>query len=95
MKTTVEHPYITQTEDVCGGEPCIIGTRIAVRIIVGCWRGGMSPEEMHEVYPHITLAQIFDALSYAEDHTEQIEQLIREDRAIYEAGIAAQSRKLR
>ncbi|MBM3888630.1 MAG: DUF433 domain-containing protein [Verrucomicrobia bacterium] len=79
MKTATEHPYIAKTAEVCGGEPTIKGTRIAVRLVAQRWRWGQSPEEIREAYPHLTLAQVFDALSYAEDHPAEIEQLIQED----------------
>ena len=30
----IEHPYITQINDICGGEPIIVNTRTPVRSIV-------------------------------------------------------------
>ncbi len=77
---------------MCGGQPVIKGTRIPVRIIAECWRGGMSPEEIRDAYPHLKLSQIFDALSYAEDHAEEIERLIKEEKAEYQAASQKKSR---
>lgn len=74
MITTTQHPYVTKTKAVCGGEPVIKGTRVPVRVIAECWRSGMAVEEIRDAYPHLALAQIFDALSYAEDHAEEIER---------------------
>ena len=68
------HPYITQIKDICGGSPIIIGTRTPVRSIVLYYKTGMSPEEIIEGLPHLTLAQVFDALSYYHDHQEEIEE---------------------
>ncbi len=90
MPATVEHPYVAKLKGVCGGEPVIKGTRIPVRLVAGCWRGGMSPEEIKAAYPHLELAQIFDALSYAEDHSREINNLIKEERATYRTGLAAE-----
>ncbi len=62
------HPYIVKAEDILSGEPIIIGTRTSVRAIVENWRMGLSPEEISEAFPHITLSQVFDALSYYLDN---------------------------
>jgi len=48
-----------------GSTAMIKGTRIAVSTIVGYIRLGESPESIAQsVLPHLTLAQIHDALSY-------------------------------
>lgn len=89
MITATQHLYVTKTKTVCGGEPVIKGTRVPVRIIAECWRSGMAAEEIRDAYPHLALAQVFDALSYAEDHAEEIEQNIERHRRAQET---AQSR---
>ena len=74
----IEHPYITRREEVCGGDPIIRGTRTPVRSIVGYYRNvGYSPEEIVHHLPHLTLAQVHDALSYYYDHQEEIDEEIR------------------
>ena len=93
MKTLAEHPYVARVKGVCGGEPVIRGTRIAVRIVAQNWRAGWSPEEIQAEYPHLTLAQIFDALSYAQDHAEEIDTLIEQHRRAYEKGLAANPKR--
>ena len=92
MKIAADHPYVARVKGVCGGQPVVKGTRVPIRIIAVCWRGGMSPEEIRDAYPHLTLAQIFDALSYAEDHSPEIERLIKEEKAVYETAAAAQKK---
>ncbi len=72
MNTTVQYRYITSVPGVQGGEPVISGTRIPVRTIVLAWRRGVSPEEIPSHYPHITLAEVFEALSYYSDNQEEI-----------------------
>ena len=72
--TKTEHPYIVQIEDVCGGRPVIKGTRISVQSIVGYYELGMSIEEIMEGLPHLSAAQVYDALSYYHDHQEEIER---------------------
>jgi len=34
---------------------------------------GLSPEEIHRELPHLTLAQIFDALAFYLDHRELLD----------------------
>ncbi len=57
---------------VQGGEPIIKGTRTPVRAIVENWRMGYSPEEIVRALPHLTLAQVFEALSYYSDNQTEI-----------------------
>jgi len=72
-----EHPYIVKTEDVLGGEPVIVGTRTAVRAIVEHWKFGDAPEDIARKLPHLRLSHIFAALSYYDDHRDEIENYIR------------------
>ena len=89
MKIAASHPYVARVKGVCGGQPVVKGTRVPIRIITECWRSGMSPEEIRDAYPHLALAQIFDALSYAEDHSQEIERFIKEEKAVYQTATAA------
>ncbi|HOB97567.1 MAG TPA: DUF433 domain-containing protein [Verrucomicrobiota bacterium] len=93
MKTLTEHSYVACAKGVCGGEPVIRGTRTAVRIIAENWRAGLSPEEIQAEYPHLTLAQVFDALSYAEDNPEEMDALIAQHHRAYEKGVAASAKR--
>jgi uncharacterized protein (DUF433 family) len=42
-------------------------------------RQGLSPEELVKEFPHLTLAQVYDALSYYSDHRDEIEREFREN----------------
>jgi len=68
-----EHLHITVAEGVCGGAPIIRGTRTSVAHVAGYYRLGVSPEEIQRELPHLTLAQVFDALAYYFDHVEEID----------------------
>ena len=76
----VNHPYVIQKKDVCGGKPVIAGTRIPVWAIAG-WRSkGYSAERMQrDIYPSLGLAEIYDALSYYHDHKEDIDRQLAEN----------------
>jgi uncharacterized protein (DUF433 family) len=76
MLQRTEHLYIVTDDQILGGEPIIDGTRTPVRAIVELWRQGIAPETIPAHLPHLTLAQVFDALSYYSDHQEAINQYI-------------------
>ena len=63
-------------EHILGGEPILSGTRTPVRAVVEMWRQGIPPEEIPSHLPHLSLAQIFDALSYYSDHQDEINTYI-------------------
>jgi len=79
MVTATEHPYIVHDNEILEGEPVVKGTRTPVRAIVEWWKFGASPEEILENLPHLTLSQVFDALSYYTDHRDEIEKYIAEN----------------
>ncbi len=67
-----EHRYIVRDTSILGGEPIITGTRTPVRAIVELWRLGVAPEEIPTHLPHLTIAQVFDALSFFSDNQAEI-----------------------
>jgi len=74
MTIGTEHRYVVRDDDILGGEPIIVGTRVPVRAVVELWRLGVAPEEVSTHLPHLTLAQVFDALSYYADHQAEIQE---------------------
>ncbi|NJM42508.1 MAG: DUF433 domain-containing protein [Anaerolineae bacterium] len=74
------HPHIVSRESVLGGEAVIRSTRTSVRAIVENWHLGFAPTDIAEVFPHLTLAQIFDALGYYSDHKAEINAHIERNR---------------
>jgi len=87
MIVATEHAYVTTNESTLGGEPIIRGTRTPVRAIVELYRMGISPEEIPTHLPHLNLAQVFDALSYYSDHSDQINAYILQNQVIDELAI--------
>lgn len=55
---------IVRTPGVCGGTPRIANTRITVRNIINWLRSGWSPEYILSQYEHLSLAQVYAAMSY-------------------------------
>jgi uncharacterized protein (DUF433 family) len=76
MSPATEHLYIATNEHILGGEPIITGTRTPVRAIVEMWRMGVAPEEIPTRLPHLSLAQVFNALSYYSDHQHEINRYL-------------------
>ena len=79
MFTETSSRYVTHNPEILGGEPIIIGTRTSIRAIVGLWRFGIMPEEIMSHLPHLTLAQVFDALSFYLDHQAEINEYIEQN----------------
>jgi uncharacterized protein (DUF433 family) len=80
VTTATDHIYVERNADILGGEPIVKGTRTPVRAIVEIWRMGIAPEDVPIHLPHLTLAQIFDALSYFSDHQAEISAYIEKNR---------------
>jgi uncharacterized protein (DUF433 family) len=80
MTTAAEHLYVVTNERILSGEPIIKGTRTPVRAIVELWRMGVAVEEITNHLPHLTPAQVFDALSYYSDHQDEINRHIERNR---------------
>ena len=80
MAQVTGHRYIVSHDDILGGEPIIDGTRTPVRAIVELWRQGVLPEAIPSQLPHLTVAQVFDALSYYSDHQDEINAYIERNR---------------
>ncbi|MDJ1170790.1 MULTISPECIES: DUF433 domain-containing protein [Roseofilum] len=79
MSTQTISRYVTRNPEILGGEPIIIGTRTSVRAIVGFWKMNIQPEEILDHLPHLTLAQVFDALSFYCDHRAGIDEYIEKN----------------
>jgi len=50
---------------ICGGKPCIRGTRIMVKNILGMLAGGYDMEQILHAYPELSREDVVAALDYA------------------------------
>jgi uncharacterized protein (DUF433 family) len=80
MMQRTKYLYIVTNSQILNGEPIIEGTRTPVRAIVEMWRLGNQPEEIPSQLPHLTLAQVFSALSYYSDNQDEINAYIERNR---------------
>ncbi len=73
------HPGIERREGVCGGEPCILRTRIPVRLLERMRRAGLSEAAVLENYPTLRAEDLANAWLFVRNHAAEIEEQIREN----------------
>lgn len=80
-----DHPHIIRMDGVRGGRPIIRDVYVSVQAIVEMvYRLKQTPEEIVKdgFAPRLSLAHIYDALSYYHDHKREIDDSIKaNDRA--------------
>lgn len=69
-------PGIESIPDVCGGEPCIVRTRIPVWVLVQAKNLGTSEADLLRSYPTLRAEDLANAWAYARAHREEIAQQI-------------------
>ena len=65
--------YIVSRPGVQGGSPCIQGTRTPVWVLAAIHKQGDTPEDILELYPNLSAAQVYAALSYYYEHRAEID----------------------
>lgn len=70
------HPHIVRDVSLYEGEPIVDGTRTGVRHVILLFQSGKDPEEIARIH-HLSLAQVYDAISYFYDNEAEIERFIR------------------
>jgi uncharacterized protein (DUF433 family) len=56
---------------VCGGKPCVRGTRIWVALILDLLAGGMSEAQLRVEYPELTHDDILAAIAYGAEASRE------------------------
>ena len=56
---------------VCGGKPCVRGTRIYIAIILDALAEDLTPQQVIDHYPQLTLDDIRAAFAYAAAVTQE------------------------
>jgi uncharacterized protein (DUF433 family) len=70
---------IEKTPDICGGDPCIRGTRITVHGLVEWRRLGLSDARIMEGIIGLTQDDLNAAWEYYEENSEEIERILKEE----------------
>jgi uncharacterized protein (DUF433 family) len=69
--------YIVRTGGLRSGNAAIEGTRIGVHDVVGLLQNGETVDSLRQnCFPQLTRAQIFECLSFYEDHRGEIDLLV-------------------
>jgi uncharacterized protein (DUF433 family) len=71
---------ISKTAGVCGGRACVAGHRVRVADIVA-WheKRAYSADEIVDLFPGISLADVHAALAYYFDNRQEIEEDLRKE----------------
>ena len=72
-------PGIASIPGVCGGEPCIVRTRIPVWTLEQARRLGASEADLLHAYPTLRAEDLTNAWAYVRSHRQEIEDEIREN----------------
>jgi uncharacterized protein (DUF433 family) len=72
---------IDSRPDVCGGEPCIVRTRISVWLLEQTRRMGATEQELLGAYPSLRAEDLVNAWAYTRSHVAEIEEQIQENEA--------------
>jgi uncharacterized protein (DUF433 family) len=72
---------IEKTPKVCGGQACIVNTRIPVWVLVEARRLGYSDVDLLKSYPTIMVTDLENAWGYAADHADEIDFAIEQNEA--------------
>lgn len=76
-KTEIKHPYIAKDSKISGGSPVVSGTRVrVVDIVIEYDRLGMSPDEIIDAHPQLSLESVHDALSFYYENREDFDSEI-------------------
>jgi uncharacterized protein (DUF433 family) len=76
-------PVPLQTDQ--SGVVRVTGTRVTLESILREFQLGATAEQIQESFPSITLAQIYGAIAYYLNHSEDVEQYLRERETLGEA----------
>jgi uncharacterized protein (DUF433 family) len=72
-------PGIESDPSICGGEACIVRTRIPIWVLEQARRLGSSEADLLRAYPTLRAADLVNAWSYVRKNPEEIARHIREN----------------
>lgn len=74
-------PGIDTLVGVCGGDPCIVRTRIPIWVLEQARRLGASEADLLRSYPALHAEDLANAWAYVRVHRNEIDEQIREHEA--------------
>ena len=76
--TKIKHPHVTQKKGIHGGRPIVKDSRIPASTIIIYYKKGKEVDEILDLYPQLTPAQVHDVISYYYDYRKQVDNEIEE-----------------
>ena len=70
---------IETNPEVCGGEACLVRTRVPVWLLVQARKLGATDAELLKSYPTLRAEDLANAWAYYRSHQEEIDNQIREN----------------
>jgi uncharacterized protein (DUF433 family) len=83
--TTDIGTLIVRSPDIRGGRPRVAGSGVTVRRIVGWYRLGLNAEDIADRIGHVTVGQVYAALTYYHANREEIDADLAAEDAVTEA----------
>ncbi len=74
-----DFPGVDSRPGVCGGDPCVVRTRIPIWLLENARRRGTSEQELLTAYPQLRAEDLVNAWAYARSHAAEIAAQIREN----------------
>ena len=74
-----DFPGVESTPGVCGGDPCIVRTRIPVWVLETYRRLGVSEAELLRSYPSLRAEDLSTAWAFVRAHRAEIDRQILEN----------------
>jgi uncharacterized protein (DUF433 family) len=74
-------PGVESLPGVCGGEPCIVRTRIPVWALEQACRLGITEDQLLRSYPALRADDLANAWAFVRSHRAEIDEQIRENEA--------------
>jgi uncharacterized protein (DUF433 family) len=79
----IPHPHVRMEAEVLSGSPHVAGSRVPVRRLWAWHRGGSSVETLLKRYPQLGPARVLDALSFAYDNQELVEEDLAREQELF------------
>lgn len=84
-RVQIRHPHVVVDENINGGSPTIVGSKVPVRRLWAWHRGGTEIATLIRRYPNIGAAKILDALAFAYDNIDLIQADLEREQKLFEA----------
>ena len=85
MTTSIDiGTLIGRNPEIGGGRPIIAGTGVRVRSVAIRYKQGLTAEEIADSYGHLSLAQVYAALTYYHANRDEIDTDIAEEDKLYD-----------